>query len=95
MNIASAPRDDQGLVEYHAQRAGTGLVPRTSAVRQYPAIRPDVRYGPSQPVYALPRDTAPPLAAVTGWCGPERRWRRVPVLLDTRIPAACVIDLHV
>lgn len=85
MNSISTPRDDHGLIEFHAQRAQRGLVPKTVAVRQFPATdpraRPDLPPHPHRP------------RADTVRHEPERRKRRVPVLLDTRATSGRTIDL--
>lgn len=92
MNSISAPRDDFGLIEHQAQRARRGLIPQAAAVRQYPA--PDTQARPDLPARRIPRG---PVTAADGampvWRGPERRRRRVPVLLDTRARAGATLDL--
>ncbi len=93
MNTISAPRDDQGLIEHHAQRARAGLIPKTGAVRQYPAPDSHTCFEPARAAPMTPTPVSARRAAVSVWRGPERRRRRLPVLLDTRVIADCSIDL--
>lgn len=93
MNAITAPRDDHGLIEHHAQHARVGLIPKAGAVRQYPAPDTDARCVPARPAPMTPVQASVRRVEVSGWRGPERRERRLPVLLDTRVMADRSIDL--
>lgn len=94
MNSISAPRDDHGLIGHQAQRARAGLIPKTRAVRRYPAPNANSRPEPRPSPWTAMRGTAAPRAiAAPVWRGPERRKRCMPVLLDTRARPERSLDL--
>lgn len=78
----SAPRDDQGILDGRIRLARLGLTPKTAPVGAYAGAQ---------------RDDGRQQAGADPWpryCGPERRWRQLPILLDTRSrPRSGGIDL--